>query len=139
MDPFFAADDGSATDDLQRTASHPSTTLKTTPLTPWRPMAAREAMIEAYNGSDLKNLCVTAAYRPVRELLKIERLKEMEIRKTEVEQKTAAAAEDSDKSESKKVAVSFAAEGAVMNKLKQWNELYGEGGSRKKQQLTYFL
>lgn len=37
------------------------------------------------------------------------------------------------------VAASFAAEGSVMSELKQWNELYGEGGSRKKQQLTYFL
>ncbi|KAJ6962323.1 hypothetical protein NC652_001089 [Populus alba x Populus x berolinensis] len=37
------------------------------------------------------------------------------------------------------VAASFAAEGASMNELQQWNELYGEGGSRKKQQLTYFL
>jgi hypothetical protein len=37
------------------------------------------------------------------------------------------------------VAASFATEGAVMNELKQWNDLYGEGGSRKKQQLTYFL
>jgi hypothetical protein len=37
------------------------------------------------------------------------------------------------------VAASFAAEGAVMNELRQWNDLYGEGGSRKKQQLTYFL
>lgn len=37
------------------------------------------------------------------------------------------------------VAASFAAEGSVMNELKQWNDLYGEGGSRKKEQLTYFL
>ena len=37
------------------------------------------------------------------------------------------------------VAASFASEGSVMNELKQWNDLYGEGGSRKKQQLTYFL
>jgi hypothetical protein len=37
------------------------------------------------------------------------------------------------------VAASFAAEGAIMSELRQWNELYGEGGSRKKQQLTYFL
>lgn len=152
-------------------------------------------MTEGYSGSDLKNLCVTAAYRPVRELLKKERLKEMERRKTEAKQKTAAAAEDSDKAEGKKVssenkdslekvdsdskegdseskadsseakaegdkeafvdlrpltmedlrqaknqvAASFAAEGTVMNELKQWNDLYGEGGSRKKQQLTYFL
>ncbi|KQK03450.1 hypothetical protein BRADI_2g07920v3 [Brachypodium distachyon] len=37
------------------------------------------------------------------------------------------------------VVASFAAEGSIMGELKQWNELYGEGGSRKKEQLTYFL
>ncbi|XP_052117318.1 uncharacterized protein LOC107488294 isoform X3 [Arachis duranensis] len=37
------------------------------------------------------------------------------------------------------VAASFASEGAGMNELMQWNELYGEGGSRKQQQLSYFL
>uniref|UniRef100_A0A453EHE7 Uncharacterized protein n=6 Tax=Aegilops TaxID=4480 RepID=A0A453EHE7_AEGTS len=37
------------------------------------------------------------------------------------------------------VAASFAAEGSIMGELKQWNDLYGEGGSRKKEQLTYFL
>lgn len=37
------------------------------------------------------------------------------------------------------VSASFAAEGAGMQELKQWNDLYGEGGSRKKEQLSYFL
>ena len=37
------------------------------------------------------------------------------------------------------VGASFASEGSGMNELKQWNDLYGEGGSRKKEQLTYFL
>lgn len=37
------------------------------------------------------------------------------------------------------VAASFASEGSIMGELKQWNELYGEGGSRKKKQLSYFL
>ncbi|KAG0455847.1 hypothetical protein HPP92_023635 [Vanilla planifolia] len=37
------------------------------------------------------------------------------------------------------VAPSFAAEGSIMGELKQWNDLYGEGGSRKRQLLTYFL
>ncbi|ONK63782.1 uncharacterized protein A4U43_C07F18870 [Asparagus officinalis] len=36
------------------------------------------------------------------------------------------------------VAASFA-EGSIMSELKQWNSLYGEGGSRKKEQLSYFL
>ncbi|KAL8150408.1 hypothetical protein V2J09_020216 [Rumex salicifolius] len=35
-------------------------------------------MTEGYSGSDLKNLCTTAAYRPVRELIQQERLKDME-------------------------------------------------------------
>ncbi|CAM0953519.1 unnamed protein product [Alopecurus aequalis] len=153
-------------------------------------------MTEGYSGSDLKNLCMTAAYRPVRELLKKERLKEMERRKKEAEEKTTVAVDSDKPAESKKVssdkkgdssekansdskegsseskegvseakaesdkeaaidlrpltmedlrqaknqvAASFATEGAVMSELKQWNDLYGEGGSRKKQQLTYFL
>ncbi|TVU20123.1 hypothetical protein EJB05_36316, partial [Eragrostis curvula] len=139
-------------------------------------------MTEGYSGSDLKNLCVTAAYRPVRELLKKEREKELERRNKEAKEKEATG-ENSETPESKEncenkekdsegkadsseakaegakevtinlrpltmedlrqaknqVAASFAAEGAVMNELKQWNDLYGEGGSRKKQQLTYFL
>lgn len=37
------------------------------------------------------------------------------------------------------VAASFASEGSIMGELKQWNELYGEGGTRKKKQLSYFL
>ncbi|KAF2312211.1 hypothetical protein GH714_028545 [Hevea brasiliensis] len=37
-------------------------------------------MTEGYSGSDLKNLCVTAAYRPVRELIQQERLKDKEIK-----------------------------------------------------------
>jgi hypothetical protein len=38
------------------------------------------------------------------------------------------------------VGASFAAEGSMMNRLKEWNDLYGEGGSRKKEeQLSYFL
>jgi len=38
------------------------------------------------------------------------------------------------------VAASFATEGSIMNRLKEWNDLYGEGGSRnKEQQLSYFF
>ncbi|KAJ4911448.1 P-loop containing nucleoside triphosphate hydrolases superfamily protein [Raphanus sativus] len=71
-------------------------------------------MTEGYSGSDLKNMCITAAYRPVRELIQQERLKDQ-------------------------VATSFASEGSGMDELKRWNDLYGEGGSRKKEHLTYFL
>ncbi|KAG1346500.1 putative suppressor protein of bem1/bed5 double mutants [Cocos nucifera] len=37
------------------------------------------------------------------------------------------------------VAAGFACEGSVMRELKTWNDLYGEGGLRKKQRLSYFL
>lgn len=117
-------------------------------------------MTEGYTGSDLKNLCVTAAYRPVRELIQRERKKDLERKKKAQEKKDSAdesseAKEDENKVEEpivlrplnmedmkqakNQVASSFASEGAVMNELKQWNELYGEGGTRKKEQLSYFL
>ncbi|XP_061996324.1 uncharacterized protein LOC133714258 isoform X2 [Rosa rugosa] len=117
------------------------------------------SMTEGYSGSDLKNLCVTAAYRPVRELIQQERLKDKKKKKKAEEGKSTEDASDSKEEEEKEehvitlrslsmedmrqaknqVAASFAAEGSVMSELKQWNDLYGEGGSRKKEQLTYFL
>nr|GMC58267.1 katanin P60 ATPase-containing subunit A1 [Ipomoea batatas] len=114
-------------------------------------------MTEGYSGSDLKNLCITAAYRPVRELIQQEREKDMEKkRKSEEGQSSEDASDKNDQPEERviilrplnmedmklaknQVAASFASEGSIMGELKQWNDLYGEGGSRKKQQLSYFL
>ncbi|XP_057477868.1 uncharacterized protein LOC130765457 isoform X2 [Actinidia eriantha] len=114
-------------------------------------------MTEGYSGSDLKNLCTTAAYRPVRELIRQERLKDLEKKRRAEEGENSKDNQDTaeDKEERvitirplnmqdfrearNQVAASFAAEGSIMNELKQWNDLYGEGGSRKKEQLTYFL
>ncbi|PHT53213.1 hypothetical protein CQW23_07675 [Capsicum baccatum] len=116
------------------------------------------AMTEGYSGSDLKNLCTTAAYRPVRELIQQEREKDLEKKRRAEEGKNAEGHSD-EKNEAaeervislrplnmedmrqakNQVAASFASEGSVMSELKQWNDLYGEGGSRKKEQLSYFL
>ncbi|CAI0417028.1 unnamed protein product [Linum tenue] len=117
-------------------------------------------LTEGYSGSDLKNLCTTAAYRPVRELIQQERKRDMEKRKKAAEgQKNAEedteSAAKGEKEErvitlrplnmedfrqaKNQVAASFASEGSIMAELKQWNDLYGEGGSRKKEQLSYFL
>ncbi|KAK2385184.1 hypothetical protein P8452_39946 [Trifolium repens] len=115
-------------------------------------------MTEGYTGSDLKNFCTTAAYRPVRELIQQERLKDLDKKqkatkeqsknteeepKEEVQQErviTLRPLNMQDFKEAKKqVAASFSAEGAGMGELTQWNELYGEGGSRKQKQLSYFL
>ncbi|KAG2310430.1 hypothetical protein Bca52824_021987 [Brassica carinata] len=114
-------------------------------------------MTEGYSGSDLKNMCITAAYRPVRELIQQERLKDQERKKREEAGKGKEEPKEVEKSSEERdiilrplnmedmrkarnqVAASFASEGSGMDELKQWNDLYGEGGSRKKEQLTYFL
>ncbi|KAF9618024.1 hypothetical protein IFM89_039421 [Coptis chinensis] len=114
-------------------------------------------MTEGYSGSDLQNLCTTAAYRPVREFIQRERLKDLEKKqRVEEEQNSEEASNTPNKKEDREisfrplniedmkqaknqVAASFAAEGSIMSELRQWNEQYGEGGSRKKQQLSYFL
>ncbi|GAV85097.1 AAA domain-containing protein [Cephalotus follicularis] len=115
-------------------------------------------MTEGYSGSDLKNLCTTAAYRPVRELIQQERLKDLEKKRKAAEGQNLneASTTQDDKNEERvislrplnlqdfreaknQVAASFAAEGSIMAELKQWNNSFGEGGSRKKEQLTYFL
>ncbi|GAU29462.1 hypothetical protein TSUD_227270 [Trifolium subterraneum] len=101
-----------------------------------------------------ENICTTAAYRPVRELIQQEIKKDTEKKKREAEGQNAQDAEEVEqervitlrplnmqdfKVAKSQVAASFASEGAGMNELKQWNDLYGEGGSRKKEQLSYFL
>ncbi|XP_042044089.1 uncharacterized protein LOC121789786 [Salvia splendens] len=115
-------------------------------------------MTEGYSGSDLKNLCVTAAYRPVRELIKQEREKK-DKEKKQIDDQESSEYDSASKEETKEektislrplnmedfkqarnqVAASFASGGSIMAELKQWNDLYGEGGSRKTEQLSYFL
>ncbi|WVZ07045.1 hypothetical protein V8G54_020391 [Vigna mungo] len=61
-------------------------------------------LTDGYSGSDLKNLCIAAAYRPVQELLENE----------------------------KKVGPSVAHDATSMTELRKWNEMHGEGGNRTK-------
>ncbi|KAL3849768.1 hypothetical protein ACJIZ3_011650 [Penstemon smallii] len=103
-------------------------------------------MTEGYSGSDIKNLCVTAAHCPIREILEKEK-----------KEKALAASEnrplpglhssadirplsmDDFKFAHEQVCASVSSESQNMNELLQWNELYGEGGSRKKKSLSYFM
>ncbi|KAJ6798021.1 Uncharacterized protein M6B38_215455 [Iris pallida] len=83
---------------------------------------------EGYSGSDLKNLCIAAAYRPVQELLEEEEKQGASsstpsLRHLNLEDFLQAKA---------KVGASVAYDAASMNELRKWNEQYGEGGSRKK-------
>uniref|UniRef100_A0A8I6XLR1 ATPase AAA-type core domain-containing protein n=2 Tax=Hordeum vulgare subsp. vulgare TaxID=112509 RepID=A0A8I6XLR1_HORVV len=78
--------------------------------------------------SDLKNLCVAAAYMPVHELLEEEKKgsagsTETSLRSLKLDDFVQAKA---------KVSPSVAFDATSMNELRKWNEQYGEGGSRSK-------
>ncbi|PWA67652.1 P-loop containing nucleoside triphosphate hydrolases superfamily protein [Artemisia annua] len=115
-------------------------------LSPDMDLDAVANMTEGYSGSDLKNLCVTAAHRPIREILEKEK---KEHAAALAEGKPAPAlSESSDirplnledfKFAHEQVCASVSSESSNMNELVQWNELYGEGGSRKKKALSYFM
>ncbi|KAI6695752.1 hypothetical protein NL676_023462 [Syzygium grande] len=103
-------------------------------------------MTEGYSGSDLKNLCVSAAHCPIREILDKEK-----------KEKTLAVAEnkplpslysgadvrslkmDDFKNAHEQVCASVSSDSTNMNELVQWNDLYGEGGTRKRMSLSYFM
>ncbi|KAI4375254.1 hypothetical protein MLD38_013146 [Melastoma candidum] len=81
---------------------------------------------DGYSGSDLKNLCIAAAYQPVQELLEVGNeggSSDSSLRPLSLD--------DFVQSKSK-VAPSVAYNAASMNELRKWNEQYGEGGSRRK-------
>ncbi|WCJ21355.1 P-loop containing nucleoside triphosphate hydrolases superfamily protein [Euphorbia peplus] len=103
-------------------------------------------MTDGYSGSDLKNLCVTAAHCPIREILETEK-KERSL--ALAENRPIPALYNSTNVRSLKmedfryaheqVCASVSSESANMNELLAWNDLYGEGGSRKKKSLSYFM
>ncbi|KAF0933020.1 hypothetical protein E2562_013776 [Oryza meyeriana var. granulata] len=83
---------------------------------------------EGYSGSDLKNLCIAAAYRPVHELLEEEKKggpcsQNTGLRPLKLDDFIQAKA---------KVSPSVSYDATSMNELRKWNEQYGEGGSRMK-------
>ncbi|XP_060961644.1 uncharacterized protein LOC115698051 [Cannabis sativa] len=103
-------------------------------------------MTDGYSGSDLKNLCVTAAHRPIREILE----KEKKERASAVSESRPPPAlycssdvrslkMDDFKCAHEQVCASVSSESTNMSELLQWNDLYGEGGSRKKKSLSYFM
>lgn len=83
---------------------------------------------EGYSGSDLKNLCIAAAYRPVQELLEEEKKES----KSDASPVLRSLNLDDFVQSKAKVGPSVAYDATSMNELRKWNEQYGEGGSRKK-------
>ncbi|TVT97607.1 hypothetical protein EJB05_57146 [Eragrostis curvula] len=109
-------------------------------------MESLASMTDGYSGSDLKNLCVTAAHYPIREILEKEK-KEKNLAKAEGKPEPALYGSehirplsiDDFKSAHEQVCASVSSDSSNMNELLQWNDLYGEGGSRKKKALSYFM
>ncbi|CAD6216720.1 unnamed protein product [Miscanthus lutarioriparius] len=103
-------------------------------------------LTDGYSGSDLKNLCITAAHCPIREILEREK-KERTL--AEAENRPAPpqccsgdvrSLKFSDfKHAHEQVCASISSDSNNMNELVQWNDLYGEGGSRQKTSLSYFM
>jgi SpoVK/Ycf46/Vps4 family AAA+-type ATPase len=115
-------------------------------LSPDVDLSAVASMTDGYSGSDLKNLCVTAAHRPIREILEKEKKEQAA---AQAEGKPVPALSGSSdirslnmedfKHAHERVCASVSSESQNMTELLQWNELYGEGGSRRKTALSYFM
>ncbi|CAN6212686.1 unnamed protein product [Urochloa humidicola] len=103
-------------------------------------------LADGYSGSDLKNLCITAAHCPIREILEREKkertLAEAENRPVppQCSSSDVRSLKFSDfKHAHEQVCASISSDSNNMNELVQWNDLYGEGGSRQKTSLSYFM
>ncbi|KAG8384964.1 hypothetical protein BUALT_Bualt04G0172900 [Buddleja alternifolia] len=94
-------------------------------------------MTDAFSGSDLKNLCVAAAYRPVKEILEKGKHKSLGDKRVDIRplnmQDFQYACDQ--------VRASVSKNSRSMSEMLQWNELYGAGGgsSAKNATLSYFI
>ncbi|KAL6896583.1 hypothetical protein ACP4OV_007155 [Aristida adscensionis] len=103
-------------------------------------------LTDGYSGSDLKNLCITAAHCPIREILEREK-KERALAQAEnkplppqCSSSDVRSLKFSDfKQAHDQVCASISSDSTNMNELVQWNDMYGEGGSRQKTSLSYFM
>ncbi|KAF7093908.1 hypothetical protein CFC21_096285 [Triticum aestivum] len=107
------------------------------------------SMTDGYSGSDLKNLCVTAAGRPIRDLLEREQKeKSLAIIEGRPEPALLTADDirplrmDDFKSAHDQVCASVPLDSENMRELIQWHDQYGDGGSRRKskeQASSYYM
>ncbi|CAK9236830.1 unnamed protein product [Sphagnum troendelagicum] len=93
-------------------------------------------MTDGYSGSDLKNLSIAAAYRPIRELLELE---EQQVIKSSSVLLIRALQLDDFTQAMTQVGASVAFDASSMNELRRWNEQYGEGGNRRKSSFGFVV
>ncbi|PHT46402.1 hypothetical protein CQW23_15560 [Capsicum baccatum] len=105
------------------------------------------SMTDRYSGSDLKNLCASAAYRPIRDILEKEK-KELAAASADGRPPPALSSsadlrplnvDNFRYSSHQQDCASISSESTNMTELLQWNDLDGEGGSKKKQSFSYII
>ncbi|KAF3680924.1 hypothetical protein FXO38_02054 [Capsicum annuum] len=95
---------------------------------------------------DVQNLCATAEYRPIRDILEKEK-KEQAAASANGRPPPALSSSadlrplnmDDFRYSLQQVCASVSSESTNMTELLQWNDLYGEGSSRKKQSFSYIM
>nr|CAB3466113.1 unnamed protein product [Digitaria exilis] len=103
-------------------------------------------MTGGYSGSDLKNLCVTAAFCPVREIMEKEK-KETSLARAEGKpepplygrEAVRPVRMDDFKFALGQVRASFSPGSRTMDELVDWNNKFGDGGSGQESSLSYFM
>eukprot|EP00027_Filamoeba_sp_ATCC50430_P015882 CAMPEP_0168570164 /NCGR_PEP_ID=MMETSP0413-20121227/16571_1 /TAXON_ID=136452 /ORGANISM="Filamoeba nolandi, Strain NC-AS-23-1" /LENGTH=434 /DNA_ID=CAMNT_0008602761 /DNA_START=87 /DNA_END=1387 /DNA_ORIENTATION=+ len=92
-------------------------------------------MTEGFSGSDIKNLCVAAAYQPIREVLEQERIEEetkqlgLSASQSKPEKQISLrplTMKDFEKSLSQ-ISASVSEDATSVAELRKWNEMYGDG------------
>uniref|UniRef100_A0A0D9Y033 AAA+ ATPase domain-containing protein n=1 Tax=Leersia perrieri TaxID=77586 RepID=A0A0D9Y033_9ORYZ len=98
-------------------------------------------MTDGYSGSDLMNLCVTAAHCPIGEIIE-EEDKERNLSRPEGRPEPPdirPLTMDDFRFALRTVSASVSSGTRNLSELYRWNDLYGEGGSRKKVEFNYYL
>ena len=111
---------------------------------------ASDNMTKGFSGSDIKSLCVAAAYNPIRDFLKAEQeaggksVSTLEVDHAvdglgaaDVELRALSMGDF--KLALKEVGASSDQDSKAMQDIKKWIDIYGEGGSRKKDALPYYM
>jgi len=134
--------------------------LKNEDLSPSVDLNEIAKLTEGYSGSDINSLCIAAAYQPIREFLKKEKKQkesaEQSSNLTTAEKNETTKEQAPEERETpplremimsdfvnamKEISASVSENAHAISELRKWNELYGEGGNRKKNNgmLPYYV